>query len=357
VSNVRLQEIREFLLEEALELWASVLLVSPSPASQDVLALAEYIFPVLDDGTINLRKGIEITESYILLAPRQMLDNEMRQRLFAGLAELLGKVKREANGLITHVVEIMIQEAHALAGEQAIQVIADSLMQTGFVAKVCVDLRESWDARQTTGPNKVYPSIDGVVETDYLSVFARLSVCSPLVLTKVIESVGTQRGETFETCAGWILGEWFAHFEAVADPTSQKLHCLGLTRLLELVGRGDSSWVLGKLQDYMVIWTDVVAELQDVGGLGSDYLVLRPREEWETTTPDSAESVRRRELEEVDPVRKVNLPQFVRSTMETVSQTIGEQAFQQEWLDRVDKDIVAGFQRMITEGPRTIQDG
>jgi hypothetical protein len=54
--------------------------------------------------------------------------------------------------------------------------------------------------------------------------------------------------------------------------------------------------------------------------------------------------VRKRELIYSDPVHQLNLVAFVREHLQHAMQACGgEQRFQEEWLSRVDKDVVKGF--------------
>jgi hypothetical protein len=54
--------------------------------------------------------------------------------------------------------------------------------------------------------------------------------------------------------------------------------------------------------------------------------------------------VRRRELIYSDPVHRINLIAFIREHLQAAIQAAGgEKTFQEEWLERVDKDVVAAF--------------
>lgn len=62
-----------YLLEDAMDLWAAILAQTTQPASVEVLHLVPYLFPIYEFGSEHLRKALEITESYVLLAPEHML--------------------------------------------------------------------------------------------------------------------------------------------------------------------------------------------------------------------------------------------------------------------------------------------
>lgn len=253
-------------MEDALELWAAILVQTPEPPSTELLSLVPLLFPIFDLGTENLRKALEITESYILLAPRQMLEDSVRKNFFGAFTVLLGNLKQDSNGVVTHLVEIFIRAAETIGGETAVQVVASGLVETGFMRRLLEGLRESWEAHQTTGPDRRHTNIEGVVETDYLSVLARIALASPSVFVTTMGAVAATRAEGVESLLQWALTEWFSHFGNMGEPHKKKLMCLALTKLLE-TGR---AWILDRLQDLVTVWTDVITELQegaeDVGG-------------------------------------------------------------------------------------------
>lgn len=69
-----------------------------------------------------------------------------------------------------------------------------------------------------------------------------------------------------------------------------------------------------------------------------------PPEPYHPTEPEAPEDIRKRELIYTDPVHQINLVAFVREHLQQVIQQVGgEQAFQEEWLSRVDKEVLKGF--------------
>ena len=252
-------ESQVYLLDEALELWEAVIEQTMAPASSELLSLVPYILPIFELGTENLRKAFDITECYFLLAPSEMLDDSIRNSMLSGFASLLGTLKRDYESAVTNLIELLIRAADDLGGEDATKIIAGSLVDTDLLSKILSGLRESFEAHQTTGPNRKNTSIDGVVETDYFSVFARIVLASPSVFVSAIEVIGAQRSERFEQTIEWVLTEWFSHFENIGEPAKKKLMCLALTRMLET----GQEWILQRLQELMTLWTDIVTELGD----------------------------------------------------------------------------------------------
>ncbi|KAF2817326.1 ARM repeat-containing protein [Mytilinidion resinicola] len=333
-----------YLLEDALDLWSSILAQTPSapePTPPELLELLPHLLPLYDQGTDILRKVLEITEAYLLLAPASVLADSFRRPLLNELTSLLGSLKPDANGTVTHLMELFVRGADGFGGENAVQFLVGDIITSGFFAKVMEGLNGAWHAHQSHGPNRQVPdhAVDGVVETDYLSVLARIGLASPRVLVEAVATVGGGLEPTLD----WLLEEWFSHVENMGDPPNRKLTCLTLTRLLET----GQPWILGRLQSLMAVWTDVVRELTDEDeDKSKDFLLWddQPAANTLPNDPEAPEDVRRRDLIYSDPVHRINLISFLREHLQAAIQAAGGmQQFQQEWLERVDKDIVRGF--------------
>lgn len=156
-----------------------------------------------------------------------------------------------------------MRAADGVGGEAAVRVLVDDMLRSGFLVKLLNGLRGAWRAHQTTGSNSPDITVDGVVETDYFSVLARIILASPQLFLGAVQSakVNSTEQESVEQTMKWLLEEWFSHFENIGDPSRRKLMCLALTRLLEV--QPAQAWMLGKLQDLMTMWTDVVVELTE----------------------------------------------------------------------------------------------
>ncbi|CAN9208646.1 unnamed protein product [Alternaria alternata] len=335
-------ETQVYLLEDALDLWASIIAQTPSapePTPPELLNLLPYLLPLFSMDNETLRKAIEITEAYLLLAPAAVLADSFRPAILQALAELLGSLKPEANGIMTHLVTCIIRGADGVGGENAVKVLTSDLISSGFLAKVMEGLHGAWTHHQSHGPYRELPSraVDGVVETDYFTVLARIGVASPSVLLEALSSLSS---EGLEKTLDWLLEEWFSHIENIGDAPNKKLMCLVLTRFLE----GGQPWMMGRLQSLIGIWTDVLGELLDGMDDRSQDSLFWPPEPYHPTEPEAPEDIRKRELIYTDPVHQINLVAFVREHLQQAIQQVGgEQAFQEEWLSRVDKEILKGF--------------
>jgi len=340
-----------YLLEDGLDLWSAILEQTPS-SSSDIFALTDYLLPMFDTAADTLRKALEITESYILLAPEAMLQSSPRFLSSFG-ALLATKPKREASGLITRLIELLIQAAERVGGQNAINQLTVVFLDTQLLSQLLSNLRTAYDAHQAIGPNRRQPSIDGIVETDHFSILARLALVSPSTFTQALATVSPSFDETIT----WLLTEWFSHFESIGNPERKKLSCLALTALLELAPQ---KWIMGRLQELMGVWTDVVTECTDYPeegpddqddsarhnrGPGRDVTVFSDPDGLKPTDrPEAEEAGRRRNVAFADPIHRLNIKDFIRERLQRVIEACGGQdAFQRDWLVNVDMDVVRSF--------------
>jgi hypothetical protein len=251
-------DVQIYLLEDALDLWASIVAQTPSIPEEspaELLNLIHYLIPLYQIDNETLRKSLEITEAYLLLSPASVLADNFRPQLLSALASLLGTLRPEANGTVTHLIQCVVRGAEGFGGEAAVKILAGDLISTGFLQKLLEGLHGAWEHHQSHGPNRELPSraVDGVVETDYFNVLARIGVASPTVLLETLSSVSG--GSDID----WLLEEWFGHMDNIGTLPEKKLMTLALTRLLET----STPFILGRLQDLVAMWTAVLEELLD----------------------------------------------------------------------------------------------
>lgn len=269
-SSIRPEsETRQYLLEDALDLWNSTVAQSVD-ASPEMLGLTRYLFSLYEFASDTLRKALEITEQYILLAPQAMI--EETSQFTAALKGLISfKLKGDVNGRVVHIVETLLQLAHNLGGPPAVQRVAEMADETNLLPQLFLGLKSAFDSHQTTGPNRIHTEIDGIVETDFWAVPARILYASPTGFASIVAASTEQ---PFDDAISWLLTEWFSHCENIGSTDKKKLMCLALTRLLEL---GPQKKILDRLQEFMTLWSDTVAECMEYaeGGQsgGKDCLV------------------------------------------------------------------------------------
>lgn len=343
-------ETRVYLLDDAMELWGAILIQTPPPASSDLLNLAHSLPSVFTLDSENLRKALEIAQSYFLLAPTEMLSDTMRRGILYPLASILEGLKPDASGLVNNLVELVIRAAEGAAGEEGVKTVAGDLVDSGFLATQIQGLHGSWVAHCTTGPLAKNPEVDGVIETDYFSVLGRLIMGSvPVFLHAIQAAVQFMEHEhpLQQNTMKWLVEEWFSHIENVGDPAQRKLMCMSLTKLLST----SDPVVLSQLQLYMTTWTDLVEELREgMDDPNADLLVVDISEQaapFDPSMPEAPEDERRRALTHADPVRTIKITDWIRHYLQQAIEGCGgQEVFQKEWLANVDKDVIAAFGKL-----------
>ncbi len=341
-------ESRVYLLEDALELWSTVLGQTSSPASPEIISLVRYLFPLFEVGSETLRKALEITELYIYLIPSEFLASAAL--IFNPFGLLLGSVKPEASGTITSLVELLIRSADRLGGVSAVGDLTQSMLSSNLLPTLLSGLHTAYLAHQTTGPNRKKPSIDGIVETDYLNICARLAVINPSLLLSGFDAA-FQNGALDDSnhqprAIDWLITEWFSHMDNIGHPAHKKLNCLALTSFLET----GQPWILSQLQSLMTIWTDVVTEIVSDASLEEgkpdyrDSLVYTDPNAQKPDGPEPPADERRRVLDFEDPVHRIDVRVHIREKLAVaVEKCGGMETFQRDWVQNVDGDVVGAF--------------
>ncbi|KAJ5774329.1 Armadillo-like helical [Penicillium paradoxum] len=348
-----------YLLDEALDLWHAIIQATPSPASPEIISLLPSLFPILEAATDSTPQAIQILESYVFLAPQEILSDRFRFQLLVILESLLKSTTKQRLGVIPRLVDLMLRGAETVDGgsEATYSIISQSLLDSSFLASLLEGLYSAYEMSQTSGPNRKTSPVVGVVESDYFSVLARLAMASPTIFAS---SVAAATNSSDEQSLNWILTEWFSHYDNIGSINQKKLHALALTQLLALPGvpldpslpPPPPAYILSHLQSYLSMWTDLITELADGGtDPNADYLVC-----WnapagsETAMPEvaqeaeSPEIIRRRDWQSGDAIHRFTIRDFVRHRLqEVITGCGGAQRFQDEWLVNVDSEVVSAF--------------
>lgn len=256
---------RVYLLEDAIDLWATVLQQTPPTGVAAVVPLVPHLFPMLEASSDTLRRGLEITETYFYLAPSQMLASI--DVFLPSFVSLLESAKREVAGSVLSIVELAIRSALELGGQDSLVTLTSQLLHSNFLQTMLSGLRGAHQAHEGSGPNRSKTWLDILVETDYLSILSRLALSSPSLFIDATKAAAPD--EQFDTFVEWLLREWFRHLDNISHPEKKKLNTLALTALLQT----GQSWILGHLQDLMAVWTEVVLELYDDDSADHDCLI------------------------------------------------------------------------------------
>lgn len=317
------------------------------------------MFPILEAATDSTPQAVHILESYVFLAPQEILSDRFRFQILVILEVLLKSTTKQRLGVIPRLVDLMLRGAETVDGgsEATYGVISQSLLDSSFLASLLEGLYSAHEASQTSGPNRKSSPVVGVVESDHYSVLARLALASPTILAS---SVAAATNSSEEQSLTWILTEWFLHYDNIGSINQKKLHVLALTQLLALPGEPldpslpppPPAYILSHLQSYLTVWTDIITELADGGtDPNADYLVCwnapagsataMPESNQEVESP---EIIRRRDWQSGDAIHRFMIRDFVRHRLqEVITGCGGAQRFQDEWLVNVDTEVVAAF--------------
>ncbi|KAL2023612.1 hypothetical protein VTK56DRAFT_1769 [Thermocarpiscus australiensis] len=334
------------LIEESVELWKSTLMQSSPLLSPDLTQMAQLALPLLEYDSEVASQCLEIVRDYILLAPQDIVSDALRRPTLAALAKMLDSKSRDQSQLGAKSIELIIRVAEEIGGAQGVSVVVQDMLEIDLLRTILEGLHSSWESAQTTGPNKKPSKINSIKETDYFAILARIALADPAVFATMLTSFGSPIDQVW----GWLSTQWFANFDCMGDIEREKLSCLALTRLCEL-SNPMQDLVLARLQDYLSMWTSVVTELADTSNgetttaAGRDSLVWRgelPSFEYDTPL-----DVHERRFAAKDPVHTVSTFEFVGARLQDlVRRAGGEQAFEANWAVNVDREVLAGFQRL-----------
>ncbi|RFU77616.1 armadillo-type fold [Trichoderma arundinaceum] len=328
------------LIDESLELWNSILTQSKPPIAPEIVNLAEMLLPLLEYQSETVSQAMSAIESYILIAPSAMLEDRLRRPMLTALSGTLDSKSREHVRVGTVCIEYLIRSAAELGGSEGVSVIIRDMVDTGFMNKIMSNLHDAWEAHQTTGPNRKQSKLNTVTEGDYFAILARLILAEPNLFVQMLSAFGN-----VEEVWSWLSAEWFSYQSDMDNIDRQKLYLLGLTRLLE-IGSPMQELVLGKLQDYLDLWTNIIIDLQDGVVDGTDCLVWDT--EIEIVEYDTPKMILEKQSQHKDPIHSVNALQFVKVRLHDVVARIGGEAvFQENWAVNVDKEVMDAFQKLM----------
>ncbi|KAI1152697.1 putative importin 11 [Nemania diffusa] len=324
-----------YLIEEALDLWVNLLQNSQPPLLGELLSLANVAINQLTDQNDHVETCITIVGSYIALAPQTLLEDQYRQPLLRSLLASLDTKRHEHVNVTTRYIEMILRLSHQLGGDHGFQQLLQDVVQTGFLKHLLEGIHDAYEAHQTSGPKRRQSRLTPFCLSSYFTILSRIAVIDPSTFVAMLGALGP-----IESVWGWLGVEWFSCFDSMAEPDRLKLNLLGVTRLLELP-QPMAGLALGKLQDYLSMWTSVLCQIWDDDSPGYDGLYSTekpPSTEW-----DTYKDVVERELYATDPIRTVISYAFVKERLQGLAHIVGEQTFQ-EWLGNADKEVLAGFQ-------------
>ncbi|KAL8418012.1 hypothetical protein RB594_001571 [Gaeumannomyces avenae] len=345
-------EIHKFLVDEATEVWKATMTQSSPPVSPELMALELVGLPFISFDSPLSQELVHIVKSYILLAPEGILGDQYRRPTLTALRLAVESKNKDQVHHAVQALDYMLRAAQELGGSVGLTVLVKEMLEIGLLQLVLEGLHDAWECHQTTGPQRRNPKLSPLKEAHYLSLLARITLGEPQALVHLMSVAGD-----VASVWAWLSAEWFESFDMMADAERQKLSCLALTRLCELAAAGPGAppglleLVLSKLQDYFSMWTMVVTEVQGGDASAADTLVWEGSPESNASEFDTPQDVRERAFAWRDQIRKEHTFNFIKPRLQALVQaTGGEAAFESQWAVNVDRDVLAGFQRLSTPG-------
>ncbi|KAL8713164.1 MAG: hypothetical protein Q9220_002685 [cf. Caloplaca sp. 1 TL-2023] len=330
---------RVYLIDDALDLWSTLLHRTSLSAVPSVLPLVPHLFPMLQADSEILRKALELMETYIYLAPLQFLSST---NLYFGRFTTLLKAgsKREAAGLVLTLIELLIRSALETKQMDTMTDLISRLLEANILQTMLEGLHNAHEAHATTGPNRHQTWLDVLVETDFFTVFSRLAIASPTIVLDAIRAAIP--GQEVGTSMNWILTEWFRHLDNISHPEKKKLNGLALTALLQT----GEVWILEHLQELVALWTELVFELYENEEKVQDCFVYEDPELLKSEE-ETAEEARQRTLLLEDPIHRLDFKSFIREQVQhAITLSGGNEAFQARWLVNIDQDVLREFGKL-----------
>ncbi|EFX03642.1 importin [Grosmannia clavigera kw1407] len=330
--------VHEHLLDEGLDLWCSVMTMSSSPLSENLVGLLLRVVPLLEYDSPVVETCLRITNAYIVLEPSTALSEQFRKPVLNGLACAMETTRTEQVQEAAAVMRHLVQEAQVLGGSEGVSLIVQDLRETGFLERMLKRIHGAWEAHQSTGPKAKQSPIGPTTEIQYYSILGWVALADPRVFVQSILCSTNDAASVWS----WLGAEWFGIFEMMGSSEHLKLSCLGLTRLCELA-EPMQGLVLGRLQDYFSMWTSTVADAQGDATQPDCYVWDGPP----TTEYDTPLQTAENALAAKEPVHTERTFDFVLLRLQSlVAQCGGEQQFEAEWAVNVDVDVLAGFREL-----------
>ncbi|KIH89460.1 importin [Sporothrix brasiliensis 5110] len=357
--------VHQFLFEEAVELWRSIMSQSAAPLAAELVDLLPLALQVLDYDSQLVQTCLEIVNAYIILTPDAVLTDRFRVPTLEALTGAMDAKKWEIVHAASTSIQNVIRSGEMLGGETGVASIVNDLVRVNMLPRICERLRAAWEAHQSTGPNAKTSPIKPTTQVEYVLILSRIALGNPNAILNLLGSLPLPSGgvpQLTEATSGanieaiwpWLIAEWFGSLDNMGNPESQKVACLGLTRLLEVqrpLGAGSgiqfSDLVLGRLQDYLAMWTSTVMDAQGDATKPDTYVWPEgapPPTEFDTPlmTAEAAFVAK-------DPLHTQTTHEFIMARlMDVIGRVGGEGAFNDNWLVNVDRDVLAGFQALTT---------
>ncbi|KAK6643744.1 hypothetical protein RUM43_000007 [Polyplax serrata] len=303
-----------YLLEDGLQLWFTVIEYSAA-LTPELFSLYRNMTKILDNTLEHLGQCCNIIQAYILLDPDKFL-TECGNSLMTLCSNLLTDVNGKDIVKIMQVIETAIKANPQIA----VNISLPMLVYT--IQSICEE--ESWT----------------MVMSMYFTVICRVLLYSKDVFSQVLEKAASLKSRMAESLLEQILIVWNKVMPLVTQLEKRKLFALALSSLLTV----QSSVVLSQ---FSAIVRNIVEALNDVMGmdnLSAELNSLMLAEDGYTVEDEDADEGskierRKKELNEYDPVYKIELKAYLQSQLDGLKDQIGQNNFE-SLLQTLDDEIL-----------------
>ncbi|GAA5866359.1 hypothetical protein JCM3774_006631 [Rhodotorula dairenensis] len=305
-----------YLQEDGLELW-QVLLRRSSSLSTEMLALLPLLITLLAHGTDILPRCLSIFESYLLLDSPSVV-SACASPLFASIHDLLEGLKLDAVKVILHALNTVYQTAPPSSW-------AAALDSSGCFATYL----------------KVIGSTDisALIVTKYLASLTRIILASPDTFHQLVVSTGARTDTPSDAIIEMVITQYVDRLDNMSQGRQRKLAALALAYLVPT----SNPVILGRLSDLVALWSSVLAQTEetDQGDAELYHIPDDYQSDVEVDYTETSETQRRQALSAQDPVSAQPLKAIIGQKLAEAQQLNGgAEAFQQQWLSRVEPLLV-----------------
>ncbi|TPX38440.1 hypothetical protein SeMB42_g06738 [Synchytrium endobioticum] len=293
-----------YMLEDGLDLWLSTI-QNTSESTPDLLSLYPLTINLLEYEADSLKKVLKLVESYVVLAPLEVLQANATPTLDA-IARLIGDaLKPEAGSAVLHCVDVILQ-ACAAAQPPLTSAIHGIATSTGVLDRIVTTVLQKTEL--------------GYIITGYLNTLARMTINDHANMIDALSSMNVVGAESSGSVLGAILDYWIEKMDSMGHPKQRKLTAMACGTLL---GTGNPI-VMARIQGIFVVLSSAVADMKESDHNESDALVWWYDAREDDEDEASPDARRRKLLLARDPVHTTALASFVRDKVSAAAATVGD---------------------------------
>ncbi|GLH14983.1 Importin-11 [Gryllus bimaculatus] len=298
------QDSHVYLLEDGLELWLAVL-ENSTAMTQELMQLFRNMPPLLENNSENLRTCFYIIQANILLAPEEFL-KVYGELIISSCNDMLSDIRSEGIVMTMRLVEMCLRAAPSISVE-----LVKPMLTRIFEAIY---------------KGEEYP----IVMSMYLSIMARILLCSREVFSQAVAKVAQLIHESQETVLNRILDVWLDKMALVTQLDRRKLLGLAMASLLT----AQSSAVLERFCGILLNVTEVLNDIIKTDDMGAqiDSLLLGDSTclgQDDDVDYETEHDHRRKQLAAADPVHTIALKDYFQSQIVDLQNQVGPSHFEQ----------------------------